>query len=639
MISDVLFYNNYTPVADLSAIAICLSQLFLLRSTYTMKQKNYSIFRQANICIAVSAMMNILFHELVVMRTTANAILIYLTRDANYVLLMYTHAILCIYVCNLVDLEEAKRRIVINVLKGVFLFLSFVEVISPLTRFGFWMDDKLQIHQNYYFEIFRFSYVFYTIFMVTLLVVYRRKFIAKMFHCIRNILIMTFFLMTFQASLLSTSYTCISYTFFITGFLFLFHYNSYDEETGTLDAKGFKAYIKSVKNQEFNMIYLYLHNMTPDTTKKLAQDFFRFNEKFFRDSCTFRLRDEKLVMVYTNRKNKYTDEQLEKMLEEFETLYDKYHIDYRIVIIRCDERIRKGKDYLALDEYIESNQKLNTKYICKEEDITTFLKNKYILKELQDIHNGQNLSDERVLLFCQPVLNTTTNTFSSAEALMRLNLPNCGMVYPDQFIPLAEQHGYIHTLSKIILHKTCMEIRDLEEKGIQLERVSVNFSISELRNESFCDDIIGIISDTGVDFSRIALELTESRNEEDFENVRNIMDRLQGLGIKFYLDDFGTGYSNFERIISLPIDIIKFDRSLTILAGKDKESHFLVGSFAEIFKKTNYQILFEGIENARDETQCKEMDALYLQGFMYSKPIPAEKLQDFYADIRHSAQG
>ena len=111
--------------------------------------------------------------------------------------------------------------------------------------------------------------------------------------------------------------------------------------------------------------------------------------------------------------------------------------------------------------------------------------------------------------------------------------------------------------------------------------------------------------------------------------MKKVIERLQALGIKFYLDDFGTGYSNFERLIGLPIDIIKFDRSLTILAGKNDESQFMVGSFSEIFKKADYQILFEGVEDERDEKQCIDMNAQYLQGYRYSKPIPIEQLKDF----------
>ena len=159
---------------------------------------------------------------------------------------------------------------------------------------------------------------------------------------------------------------------------------------------------------------------------------------------------------------------------------------------------------------------------------------------------------------------------------MRLELPETGMVYPDQFIPMAERHDYIHTLSKIILNKTCRQIKRLEQEGYQIDRVSVNFSILEFRRKEFCKDVMDIIRQNEIPYEKVAIELTESWNETEFDNIKNTITSLQKLGIKFYLDDFGTGYSNFERIIGLPIDVIKFDRSLTILAGKNAESdtHF-----------------------------------------------------------------
>ena len=93
-----------------------------------------------------------------------------------------------------------------------------------------------------------------------------------------------------------------------------------------------------------------------------------------------------------------------------------------------------------------------------------------------------------------------------------------------------------------------------------------------------------IIRQNEIPYEKVAIRLTESWNETEVDNIKNTISSLQKLGIKFYLDDFGTGYSNFERIIGLPIDVIKFDRSLTILAGKNAESRYMVGSFSDIFK-------------------------------------------------------
>ena len=373
--------------------------------------------------------------------------------------------------------------------------------------------------------------------------------------------------------------------------------------------------------------------MTESKRKELLEQIFELNEQVFHASCVFRMRSEKALIVFQTEKNKKIEQKMEQLLSSIESLYDRYHMEYKIILMQSGQGLVTGNDYLSMAEFAEARMSANSVYRCEKQDVDAFSKASYILKELQDIHVKQDMSDARVLVYCQPVLNTKTNTFTSAEALMRLDLPECGLVFPDLFIPLAERHGYIHTLSRIILNKTCKQVKRLEKEGYQLERVSVNFSIIELKDKDFCEDITRIIRENDLPYGKIAIELTESRSEKDFENVKNVMQNLQGLGVKFYLDDFGTGYSNFERIIGLPIDIIKFDRSLTILAGKNAESRFLVGSFSDIFKKSNYQILFEGVENERDENQCKEMNALYLQGYKYSKPIPMEHLTEFLKKV------
>ena len=129
--------------------------------------------------------------------------------------------------------------------------------------------------------------------------------------------------------------------------------------------------------------------------------------------------------------------------------------------------------------------------------------------------------------------------------------------------------------------------------------------------------------------SKVAIEITESRNESDYDFAKNAMIRLKDRGIFFYLDDFGTGYSNMERLVNLPFDVIKFDRSMTILSGKNAESMYLVTTLSNIFHYSGYTILYEGIEDENDEQRCVEMNGLYLQGYKYSKPIPMDDLRRF----------
>ena len=631
--TDVLYYQNYTPVADVCTVAISTIHCFLLGSTYAIKKKNLSLFRIVNFLVMFAAISNIAYHEFIKVLSHGTVGWVYVTRNMTYLSLFLVYALFCVYVWNLVGAQGRKRKYFKFAVWGGFAVFSLVELTTAFTKLGFYIDENLQIHQNYYLDVFRMDYIYNTVLIVTFLVLYRRKFVSKIFHCMMGVLGVSVAIMILQAFLLSTSYICIAFTFPIIAALFLFHYNGYDVETGTLDGKSFGAYIGELGNKSFQIISLRVQDMTEVRRKELLEQIFELNEQVFHASCVFRMRSEKALIVFQADKNKKIDRKLEQLLSSIETLYDRYHMEYKIVLMQSGQGLVTGNDYLSMVEFAEERMPVNSVYRCEKQDVDAFSRASYILKELQDIHAKQDMNDDRVLVYCQPVLNTATNTFTSAEALMRLDLPECGMVFPDLFIPLAERHGYIHTLSKIILNKTCRQVRWLEEAGYQIERVSVNFSIIELKDRGFCEDITRIIRENDLPYGKIAIELTESRSEKDFEIVKNVMQNLQGLGVKFYLDDFGTGYSNFERIIGLPIDIIKFDRSLTILAGKDAESRFLVGSFSDIFKKSNYQILFEGVENEKDENQCKEMNALYLQGYKYSKPIPMEHLTHFLKKV------
>ena len=108
------------------------------------------------------------------------------------------------------------------------------------------------------------------------------------------------------------------------------------------------------------------------------------------------------------------------------------------------------------------------------------------------------------------------------------------------------------------------------------------------------------------------------------------------MGINFYLDDFGTGYSNMERIMELPFDIIKFDRSLVLASDESEKSRRIVVGLSNIFSEMNYSVLFEGVEVPEEEKMCIAMNASYLQGFKYSKPIPIEELTQYFEKQRLS---
>ena len=627
--ADILFYQNYTSAADVCTIVFCIIFQIILRSSYTQKQKSLFLFDSGTGLISFAAFSNITYHTLLDSITAGNMFWVYFFRDGFYIGLMFLLVVFCYYLGYTMDVNFKRKHVLHFFIWTGAVLGAVAELSAPWTHYGFYIDSELQIHQNYYTDPFRNAYMYYIILILWIMVSYRKKMISKMFWCIMKTLLISVLVMTMQYQIMSTSYTCITFLFPMCAVLFLFHYNSYDVETGTLDSRAFGNYTRELNGKEFMMISLYLRDINAKKMKQLMEHFFHFNEQFFNKPCTFRMWDGKFVMLFRKDLNPDAEKKIQQMLEDFYELYQQFKIDYRLVIIYSDPRLVSGEDYMALDEFLGERQAINSVVYSSKEDVDAFLQMKYVLEQLIDINEKGDLEDERVLVYCQPVLNTKTGTFSSAEVLMRLNLPKLGIVMPSLVIPIAEKHEMIHTISRIVLNKTCQNIRKLEEEGYELSRVSVNFSIMELKDVNFCDDLLQIMDDNQVPYEKIAVELTESRNEADFEIMKQIMSRLQKHGMRFYLDDFGTGYSNFERIIELPIDIIKFDKSLTILSGRDTNSRDLVGSFSDIFTRANYQVLFEGVETEDDEQRCENMNARYLQGFKYSEPVPMMQLRRF----------
>jgi EAL domain-containing protein (putative c-di-GMP-specific phosphodiesterase class I) len=410
----------------------------------------------------------------------------------------------------------------------------------------------------------------------------------------------------------------------------LLHNNPFDIELGTLDANAFENYLFELRDKKtsFTLVCIYLESTkNKEYIKAIRNELNTTYSKILERSYLFKINDNKFVLILKN--GKIVAQNYESLQATLDKIYDKFTVYYKLTIIPSCEVLNNTKNYIKLNKFLESRMQNNSIYFCTQDDVNLFMKDSYIIEQLHDIVKKNDLDDQRVLVYCQPVYNITEQKYDSAEALMRLKLPELGMIFPDQFIPLAEKEKSIHVLSKIILNKTCKFIKECKENNLDIKRISVNFSILELKDKDFCTDIINIINLNGVSFNNIAIELTESKTEHDFNIIKEKVEELKKLGMYFYLDDFGTGYSNLDRIMQLPIDIIKFDRSLVLLSGKDSRYHHTIRGFSTTFEELGYEILFEGIENKEDEDMCINMNAQYLQGYKYSRPMPIKELKNF----------
>lgn len=626
------FYMNYTPIGDIITLILCIVSFLLSGSTYTKKDRRLLILKMCRVLCVISAIGSISFYSMLQGKFPSTPVTIHLAQDVMYIAMAGILNICCIYLSELCKLEGINRARVHVLSWGMFALFSFIELMSQHLSVGLQYKDGVP-HENFLSDPYIFMYIFYCCLMVIIIACNRRKFVTKMRRSLVMIVILTFVVVAREMLSKQNSYTCFTFYIPVLVAQFLFHFNSYDLDTGTLSKQSFSAYVQDMANNSFGIMYLNLVDLPKDADEKFSDYLYHFGEKFFKSPITFRISEKSIALCYSKKNNANEDERVEELLLSFNELYLQHGIDYKLIYIQDVPENMSGDNVSEFISFLDATMMWNSFHRVDEKDVERFSKNDIVLEALRDIAVKHDLEDERVKVFCQPVFNTKTGTYNTAEALMRIVLPEHGMIFPDVFIPIAEQNDFIHELTRIILYKTCREVEKLTNEGYLVDRVSVNVSTGELRMSGFCSEIIDIVEKSGAAFDKIAIEITESKNENDYDFAKDVMIKLKDKGIYFYLDDFGTGYSNMERLVNLPFDIIKFDRSMTILSGKNAESMYLVGTLSDIFRNSGYTILFEGVEDENDETRCMEMNSTYLQGYKYSKPIPIDDLRKFFTKV------
>ena len=630
----ITYYENYTPVGDVSVLGMCLVILILMKVAYNVKTRNYRILQVMIAILMTATVGSIGYHMLLNSRDTVSPILIYLFRDIQHFGQLLVLNLYVLYVLQPLQLEKKTRQIYHYASTIALLAFLAVDMVGTALQSGYYIDEAKQIHEgfNYLFAI---AYVFYFGLITWLLLHYRGRIIRQLLFGIIGTFAISITMMGIQGRHGQMSFTNVCFMFPIITLFYMIHSNPYNIEIGSVNLKAFEDMVSYTlrRHEKRYMMCLYMPEFegTGKHYPKEIQGVIRqFAQQFFKNAVLFQLTSGRMILVVDPKKNPDYQHGGKRMLHNFYDAYGQFHLDYKIVYFPSEEKISEKHDYLRFIRYVESGMELNSVVVAGEKEFEDFHRMNYVLSQLEDIRRNGDLNDPRIEVYCQPVLNIATGKYDTAEALMRMKLPETGMVFPDVFIPIAEEYGFIHTLSMIILFKTCLRIKKLLGQNFNVQRISVNFSVGELRDKDFCEDIKRVIKDVGIPHNKIAIEITESQNESEFRIMKERIEELRRDGIKFYLDDFGTGYSNFERIMELPFDIIKFDRSLVIACGSDEKSEKMVSHLAGMFAALDYSVLYEGVETEQDEEKCIRMSARYLQGYKYSKPIPIDELDNWF---------
>lgn len=236
------------------------------------------------------------------------------------------------------------------------------------------------------------------------------------------------------------------------------------------------------------------------------------------------------------------------------------------------------------------------------------------------------VDDDQLTLYFQPKLNLRSGAANSVEALVRWVHPERGFVSPIDFIPFAEQTGYIKAVTRWVLERAFQQCREWHQSGLNVT-VSVNVSARDLMNLELPEIVAGLIAKHAVPPPLICLEITESGFMEDPARAQETLQRLHKLGLRLSIDDFGTGYSSLAYIRKLPVQEMKIDRSFVRNMVSDKDDAVLVRSTIELGHNMGLKVVAEGVEDHASLMLLTELGCDEAQGYFIAKPLPSAEYE------------
>lgn len=239
------------------------------------------------------------------------------------------------------------------------------------------------------------------------------------------------------------------------------------------------------------------------------------------------------------------------------------------------------------------------------------------------------LDHNELTMVYQPIVDLNSQSLAGFEALVRWNHPTRGVIYPTEFIPLAEETGLIVKIGEWIMREACRELNSLQ-KRFSTEpplRMSINISGKQFSQESLADTVAEILQETGVAPCCLAIEITESILMENIDVAIATMKRLRAMGVHIHIDDFGTGYSSLSYLHSLPIDALKIDRSFIKKLTAKGENMEIIMSILSLAKSLNFEVIAEGVEMNHQLEHIKGLDCRFGQGFLFSRPMNPDAIE------------
>ena len=310
-------------------------------------------------------------------------------------------------------------------------------------------------------------------------------------------------------------------------------------------------------------------------------------------------------------------------------------LETAICLVRCPEDIDSEDGLLNFEGTYNTKIPRSERVVC----VSQLLKDSdFRMRSDMDTIISRAIEKHKFQMYYQPIYSVEKGRFATAEALIRLFDEEYGFVSPGIFIPAAEDSGAIHDIGDYVIDEVCRFIGTLDFEELGLDYIEINLSAAQCIENDLYERIRESMDKYGVRPDQINLEITETAADYDPEVTDRNINKLSADGIRFSLDDYGTGYSNITRVVQLPLDIVKLDKSL--VDDMDIPSMWaVICNTVRMLKRMNKKILVEGVEDKRALNKFIDIRCDYIQGFYFSKPLPAKDYLEFVRERNAQTAG
>nr|WP_263328196.1 bifunctional diguanylate cyclase/phosphodiesterase [Neobacillus sp. Marseille-Q6967] len=342
----------------------------------------------------------------------------------------------------------------------------------------------------------------------------------------------------------------------------------------------------------------------------------------------YRQGGDEFNILFINKNRKATVEFVQKIFSQFvQSFYFNSHEYYISPSIGISMYPNDGKDAEMLiknaDEALfRVKEKGKAHYQFYRMDMYPAFSNIVTL----ETHLRKAIEREELILFFQPQIHLSTGEAKSFEALLRWNNSEFGLVSPSDFIPLAEDTGFIISIGHWVIEKACEQIKKWNEQGFLDIRIAINISPKQFQHHKLVNIIQFMIEKYKINPSSLEIEITEGAMSNTKETIP-ILRKLKQLGLTISVDDFGTGYSSLSYLKEFPIDVLKIDRSFIRDILIDEKAAAITSTIIHLGKSLGLEVIAEGVENSRQVEFLKKEQCHKIQGFYYSKPISAPDIE------------